>query len=146
MKNHTLEATPGSKDWTGFKDAFHAKPKSTYSWYLYKHGTDWAFNSWEYQKFDELLTCGTEKALDYWYWKLSKEFPNYQSEMWCTISTEPIENATCILELIGEHPDKDNSHDYFEPISGEKCWLCEFGTQLGLGGADKLYLYLTLEP
>ena len=146
MKNHTLEATPGSKDWTGFKDPFNAKPKSTYSWYLYKHGTDWAFNSWEYQKFDELLTCGTEKALDFWYWQLSKEWPNYQSEMWCTISTEPLPNTTCILELIGEHPDKDNSHNYIEPYSGETCWLCEFGTQLGLGGAKKLYLYLTLEP
>ena len=37
-----------------------------------------------------------------------------------------------------------NSHDYFEPISGENCWLCEYGTQMGLGGANKLYLKLTL--
>ena len=144
MFKHILEPTPSHPDWTGFKDAFHATPKSKYSWYLYKYGSDWAFNSWEYQKYDELLTCGTEKALDYWYQQLSKEPPNWNSEMYCTISTEPIEDATCILELLGEHPDKDNSHNYFEPISGENCWLCEFGTQLGLGGAQKLYLKLTL--
>ena len=144
--NHTLEPTPGSKDWTGFKDPFKAIPKSTYSWYIYKYGTDWAFNSWEYQKFDEQLTGGTELALDYWYQKLSKEFPNWQSEMWMTISTEPIENATCIMHLLGEHPEMDNSHNYIEPESGFICWLCEFGTQLGLGGASKLYIYLTLEP
>ena len=98
--NHILEPTPGSKDWTGFKDPYKAIPKSTYSWYIYKYGTDWAFNSWEYQKFDEQLTGGTELALDYWYQQLSKEFPNWQSEMWMTISTEPIENATCILYLL----------------------------------------------
>ena len=144
--NHILEPTPGSPAWTGFKDPFKAITKPTYGWYLYKYGTDWAFNSWEYQKFDELLTCGTEKCLDYWYWKLSKEFPNWKSEMWMTISTEPLPNTTCTWELIGENPEKDCSHDYMEPISGEQCWLCEFGTQLGLGGAEKLYIYLTLEP
>jgi hypothetical protein len=65
--------------------------------------------------------------------------------MYCTISTKPIENATCTLELIGEHPEKQNSHTYIESISGEECWLCEYGTQMGIGGAEKLYLMLTLD-
>ena len=138
MFKHTLEPH------TPFENPWECTPQDTYGLFLYKIGPDWAFNMWKHGKIDELLTCGTEKALDYWYQQLSKEPANYQSEMFCTISTKPIPDATCILDLIGEHPDKQNSHDYMESISGEKCWLCEYGTQMGLGGAEHLYLKLTL--
>ena len=97
-------------------------------------------------KLNELLTCGTEKALDYWYQKISGEWANYNSEMYCTISTKPLEGTepTCTLYLLGEHPEKQNSHNYYEPESEEQCWLCEYGTLMGLGGAEKLYIKLTL--
>ena len=129
---------------TPFENPWECTKQDTYGLFLYKLGPDWAFNMWKHGKIDELLTCGTAKALDYWYQQLSKEPPNHMSEMFCTISTQPMSEPTCTLDLIGEHPDKDNSHNYFEPISGEECWLCEYGTQMGLGGAPKLYLKLTL--
>ena len=142
---HKLEPSgPWDPEWK-YEDPHKCTPQDTYGLHLYKIGPDWAFNMFKHGKIDELLTCGTEKALDYWYWMLTKEEANWTSEMYCTISTKPIEDATCTLDLIGEHPEKANSHDYIEPISGEKCWLCEYGTQMGIGGATKLWLKLTLE-
>ena len=120
MKLHTME--PHSP----YENAWECTKQETYGLFLYKLGSDWAFNMYKHGKLDELLTCGTEKALDYWYHKLSKEYPNYNSEMFCTISTKPIEGATCILELQVEHPDKDNSHNYSAPISGVAWWVCEY--------------------
>lgn len=144
MFKHKLEPSgPHHPDWK-YEDPHKCAPQDTYGLFLYKIGPDWAFNMFKHGKIDELLTCGTEKALDYWYEQISKEPANYQSEMYCTISTQPIEDATCILELTGEHPEKQNSHDYWEPISQQDCWLCEYGTQMGLGGAEKLYIKLTL--
>ena len=144
MFKHKLEPSgPHHPDWK-YEDPHKCTKQDTYGLFLYKLGPDWAFNMFKHGKLDELLTCGTEKALDYWYQQLSKEPANYMSQMYCTISTKPIDGATCIMDLLGEHPDKQNSHDYLEPISGEKCWLCEYGTQMGLGGAKKLYLKLTL--
>ena len=121
--------------------------QDTYGLFLTKIGPDWCFDMPKHGKIDELLTCGTELALDYWYQQLAKEPANWKSEMFCTISTKPFEGIapTATLELIGEHPEKQNSHDYWEPISQQTCWLCEYGTQMGLGGAPKLYLLLSLE-
>ena len=133
---------------TEFQAPTKIEPQDTYGLFLFKHGpADWAFHMPKHGKINELLTCGTEKALDYWYQKLSGEWANYQSEMFCTISTQklPIEaEPTCTLYLMGEHPEKQLSHNYYEPESEEICWLCEYGTQMGLGGAKELYLYLTL--
>ena len=142
---HKLEPSgPHHPDWK-YEDPHKCTPQDTYGLFLYKIGPDWAFNMWKHGKIDELLTNGTEKALDYWYEHLSKEPANYQSEMYCTISTKPIEDATCIMYLLGEHPEMANSHNYIEPESGFICWLCEYGTQMGIGGAKKLWMKMTLE-
>ena len=142
---HKLEPSgPHHPDWK-YEDPHKGTPQDTYGLFLYMIGPDWAFNMWKHGKIDELLTNETEKALDYWYEHLSKEPANYQSEMYCTISTKPIEDATCIMYLLGEHPEMANSHNYIEPESGFICWLCEYGTQMGIGGASKLWMKMTLE-
>lgn len=145
MFKHQLSSQwPGQPGWEGFCSPHQINKKSTYGWFIYKHGDDWAFCMPQHGKLDEQLTCGSELCLDYWYEQLTGKEPDHKSHMYLTMSTELIEDATCIWELIGEHPEKEMSHDYWEPQSQKKCWLCFYGTQLGLGGAEKIYLKMTL--
>lgn len=144
MFKHILPAWPSDPGWEGFCDPHRAAKKDTYGWHIYKHGDDWAFNQPNHCKWNEAFTCGSELCFDYWYTRLAGSEPNHRSGMFLTMSTQPIPDATCTWELIGEHPTKQMSHDYWESISQTHCWLCEYGTQLGLGGAEKIYLKITL--
>ena len=136
---HNLEAHgPYEEPWKCTK-------KDTYSWYIFKYGTDWAFNMPKHMKINEQLTNGSEKALDYWFKKLSGKSPTHEAGMFMTITTQKgLFAPTATWKLKGEDPLMDDSHWYIDMTTGIKCWLCAYGTDLGLGGAKKLYLKLTL--
>ena len=127
-----------------YEDPWNCTKKDSYAWYIYKYGADWAFMMERHMKINEQLTGGTEKSLDWWYKQLSGKEPTHESGMYMTISTQKTFHPTTWWKLKGEDPDRPDSHWYIDRTNGMRCWLCAYGTDLGLGGAKQLYLKLTL--
>ena len=127
-----------------YEEPWNCTKKDPYAWYIYKHGSDWAFNHERHMKMNEQLTGGTEKCLDWWYKQLAGKDPTHDSGMYMTISTKQIYIPTTTWKLKGEDLDRPDSHYYIDRATGMRCWLCSYGTDLGLGGAKKLYLKITL--
>ena len=87
---HHLDPSPGSKNWTGFKSPHKYEGKKTHGFYCWNMipGQSWGINLWEFQCYDEGLLNGSNLCMDAHYEMLSKEPANYQSEMFCTFSTD----------------------------------------------------------
>lgn len=142
---HHLEPSPYSSEWTGIIAPHQMMKKDTYAFLLYKYADHWAFNHWQTAKLNEGLLNGTEICLDHHYLQMSREYPNHMSEMYATFSTKALDTEpTTILQLMGEDPDCPDAHIYWDPIAEHTAWLCPYGTDMGLGGAEQLYLKLTL--
>ena len=148
---HQLEPTPGSEGWKGYTHPSDLKAKDSWSFYLYKYGTEWAFDFHETQLYAEGLLNGTEKALDYLYFQLSKEHANYNSGMYATFSCKKLEGfePTTTLHFTGEDDSltfNPKASFYKDEESGEMCWLCPLWWNMWEGNPPQTcYLYLTLE-
>ena len=147
---HQLEPTgPHNPKWSGLKAPHELIPKDSWSFPLYKIGTEWAFNFWECQKFDEGLLNGSELALDYHFEQLSGTPANYQSEMYATFSLHPIEGhePTATLTYTGEAPQGPKCSFYWDDSAQMQWWLCPLWCEMwpGKQPPQKGYLYLTLE-
>ena len=128
-----------------YENPWNCTKKDTYSWYIFKYGTDWVFHMPRHMKINEQLTGGTEKSLDWWFKQLSGKEPTHEAGMYMTITRkEGLFIPTAWWKLAGEDPDRPDSHWYIDRTTGMRCWLCAYGTDLGLGGAKKLFLKLTL--
>lgn len=148
---HKLEPSPGHPDWKGFTPAHKLTPKKSWAFYCYffydfAYGPCWAFNHWETQKYDEGLLNGSEKALNYFYKKLSGEDPNYNSGFYATFSSDPLEGTdpTFTLTKAGADPTCPDATFYEDGESGETWWLCPFLKDLFGKAPTKLYCKMTL--
>jgi hypothetical protein len=149
--DHKLEPTPGHPDWKGFTSPNKLIKKDTwafycYSYYDFSYGPCWAFNHWETQKYDEGLLNGSEKALNYFYKKLTGEDPNYNSGFYATFTTIPFEGTetTFTLKSTGEDPDCPDATFYEDGESGETWWLCPYLKDLFGDAPDTIYCKMTI--
>ena len=133
---HQLDPSPMSPDFGGYF-APHLYPgKNTHSWALYKYGDHWAFNHWQTQKHDEGLLNGSEKCLDQHYFNLTGQWPNWDSTMLATLSTDltAFDGFTPTTHLLWEteweHNPKASWYTDDALGDGFKWCLCPFWAQL----------------
>lgn len=90
---------------------------------------------------------GSELALDWHYYQLSGEYPNYQSELYSTFSLTPIDGFTPTTDLTYLGPDNSfpGATFYKDSAADMTWWLCPLWSDIWGGKPPELgYLYLTL--
>lgn len=120
--------------------------KKTWTTKLYKmeYSNDWYLSLPLLLTYNESLTGGTEKTLDLLYEKLSGKYPNSNSKLLATWSSEPLEGSNCTLKYQGDDELWPESSYYLCEETQTLCWLCPY-LQWLMGEKPK-YLYLKLEP
>ena len=138
----------------GFIKPWEYAGKSTHSYHLWNWipGNAWALNLWLFEAPDEGLLNGSNHCLDAHYELLAKEYANYQSELYCTWSTDPDlfggkEPTTTLIAT---------QHDAIAPLAtyyadtklgeGYQWWLCPNWAYLFGGTPPEIcYGWLSLE-
>jgi hypothetical protein len=122
------------------------KNKKTWKTKLYKMegSEDWYLSLPLLLTYNESLTGGTELTLNKMYKQLTGNYPNKDSKLMTTWSSEPLEEGNCTLTYQGDDDLWPESSYYLCEETQTLCWLCPY-LQWLMGEKPKK-LYLKLEP
>lgn len=103
---------------------------------------DWVFSLPQFLTFNEALTNGTNKAIDFHYIFKADKGPVVGSKMKLTVSSKEIANATTTLLHWDCDPNWSQANWYVDTVSDIDCWLCPYLQVLFKHVPDKLWLKL----
>lgn len=100
--------------------------KDTWTLNITKKSDWWYFSIPQFFTIDEALCGGTEKAID---WHFKKKF-NRESikgdKMKMTVTTVKPDSFDAWIIFQSDDPCWADASEYFDVISGIKCWLCPY--------------------
>jgi hypothetical protein len=103
----------------------------------------WTFSLPQFLTYEESLCNGTEIVMDKWFERLTGEKPETGSAMAMTVSSEPLEDYTTLIDFKRDDVDWAGSTIYRDTVLDLPIWLCPYLQILFKGKPDQIWVKFT---
>lgn len=100
----------------------------------------WTFSLPQFLTYEESLCNGTEVVMDAWFEKLTGQKAKANSKMAMTVSSEPLEDYTTLIDFKRDDVDWAGSTIYRDTMLDLPIWLCPYLQVLFKGKPERMWV------